>query len=231
MSRTAATEHEKKAFMTIVNGKWAEKVEKGTTGSIERVNKKGDTVHEMQYSDVTGVVKDLKIEKKDFGKQLNVLIDDVGETYTLSIPVESRYFDAFCSKIGNADMSKPMTITPYSFTPNGEKSVKTGINIYQIGNPKALKADGTIDVKGKLPFYFTKENPHGRPLPQKDGRPLADGETLEEEEWKAYFLIISMFNQKYIEKFMQPVADEKPVRQAPKSTEATMVDGAAPLPF
>jgi len=194
MARTASTDREKTVFMSIINGKWAEKVPAGTEGAVERQNKKGETVHELLYNDVSGIITSWAIEKKDFGKQLNVVINDVGEVFTLSIPVESRYFDAFVNKIACADLKKEVKIAPFSFTPKGETDKKTGMNIYQVGNPKAL------DINGKLPFFFTKENPNGRPQPMKDGRPLADGETLEEEEWKAYFLQVSIFNQKFIEK-------------------------------
>lgn len=226
MSRTVSNEHEKKAFMSIVNGKWAEKVDKDTEGAKERKNKKYATVYELLYDDVTGIIKGLKIEKKDFGKQLQVLIDDVGETYTLSIPVESKYFDSFCSKIGNADLTKPVKIVPYAFIPSGESKVKSGINIYQPGNPKALDAKGGVDPKGKLPYFFTKENPNGRPQPER--------EVMEEEEWKAYFLTVSMFNQKYIEKLVLPVATaaemKKDVRQVSKPLPE-MVPGSEKLPF
>lgn len=214
MSRTASTEHEKKAFMTIVGGKWAEQVSEGTPNAKERKNKKEKTVYELHYNDVTGVIKSLKIEKKDFGKQLQVVIDDVGETYTLSIPVESKYFDSFCSKIGCADLTMEVKIVPYAFTPNGESKAKTGVNLYQHGNAKATTPDG------KLPYFFTKEAPNGRPQPMKDGSPLQDGQKLEEEEWQAYFLQVSMFNQKYIEKLL-PSVDAVAAREAKKTASST----------
>ncbi len=199
MARTKQTEGGGKTFMTIINGKWAEKVDKEIEGAVERKNKKEEIVHELLYNDVSGIITSMVIEKKEFGKQLNVVIDDVGEAFTLSIPVESRYFDAFVNKIACADFKKPVRIAPFSFTPNGETKPKSGMNIYQVGNPKAI-TDVKKGQEGKLPYFFTKEAPNGRPQPMKDGQPLAEGETLEEEEWKAYFLQVSLFNQKVIEK-------------------------------
>jgi len=112
MARTTPTDGAGKTFMSIINGKWAEKVKEGTEGAVERKNKKEETVHEKLYSDVSGIIKSMVIEKKDFGKQLNVVIDDVGEAFTLSIPVESKYFDAFVNKIACADFTKPVRLAP-----------------------------------------------------------------------------------------------------------------------
>ena len=198
MARTEPTEGGGKTFMSIVNGKWAEKVEKGTERAVERINKKEQTVYERLYNDVSGKIISMVIEKKEFGKQLNVVIDDVAEAFTLSIPVESKYFDAFVNKIACADFTKPVRLAPYSFIPPGETKPKSGMNIYQEGNPKAI-TDVKKGQEGKLPYFFTKENPNGRPQPMKDGQPLAEGEELAEEEWKAYFLQVSLFNQTAIE--------------------------------
>lgn len=241
MSRTATTEGGKKAFMSIINGKWAEKAEAGTEGAVERKNKKEEIVHELLYNDVSGIITSMVIEKKDFGKQLNVVIDDVGEVFTLSIPVESRYFDAFVNKIACADLKKPVRLAPFSFIPSGETKAKSGMNIYQVGNPKAI-ADVKKGQEGKLPYFFTKEAPNGRPQPMKDGQPLAEGEQLEEEEWKAYFLQVSLFNQRVVErlavKFLGAEApapakkeDELPTASAtPAPAKAPAKKKAAPAP-
>lgn len=228
MSRTAATEREKQVFMSIIEGQWAEKVDKGTEGAKERVNKKGETVYELLFGDVSGIVKGMSIEKREHGKQLNVTIDDVGEVYTLSIPVESRYFSDFVNKIASADLKKEVRIAPFAFTPKGEKDKKTGINIYQVGNPLAITENVKKGQEGKLPRFFTKENPQGMPQPMKDGKPLQDGDKLEDEEWKAYFLQVSIFLQKYVEKLMLPSKDTS-VRQAPKADKAE--SGVDPLLF
>ncbi len=228
MARTTNTNGGGKTFMTIINGKWAEKVEKGIEGAVERKNKKEEIVHELLYNDVSGIITSMVIEKKEFGKQLNVVIDDVGEAFTLSIPVESRYFDAFVNKIACADFKKPVRIAPFSFIPNGETKPKSGMNIYQVGNPKAI-TDVKKGQEGKLPYFFTKEAPNGRPQPMKDGQPLAEGETLEEEEWKAYFLQVSLFNQKVIEKMaVKQLGAEPAVKKEDELPSAPAAPAKAP---
>lgn len=226
MARTTTTERTKTVFMSIIDGRWAEKVEKGTEGAKERVNKKNETVYEMLYDDVSGVIKSMVIEKRDHGKQLNVLIDDVGEAFTLSIPVESRYFGDFVNKISCADLKKEVRLAPFSFIPNGETEKKSGMNVYQPGNPLAITENVKKGQEGKLPRFFTKEKPQGMPQPMKDGVPLKDGDKLEDEEWKAYFLQVSIFLQKHVEKIApKPTAapskkeEELPTANAPATDD------------
>ena len=234
MARTESSQGEggsKSNFMSIVGGKWAEKVPQGTEGAIERKNKKDVMVYEKHYDDVSGIIKSMKIEKKDFGKQLQIEIADVDEVYTLSIPVDSKFFDSFCSKIGCADLSRTLRIRPYSFTPKGEEHAKLGINIYQTDNDNAIVPESGI-VTGKLPYFFTKEKPNGRPQPPKENS------EMDEEDWKMYFMVVSKFNQQYIVKLMggteAPKTEAKSVRENKAGKKAAETLATTPdddLPF
>ena len=224
MGLEETTEGSRTTFLTLYKGVWAKKVDKDTEGAKERKNKKEVTIYEKHYKTVSGTIKSIKIEKKDFGKQLQIEMSDVDETYTLSIPVESRYFDAFCAKIGHADLSRPISIAPYSFIPSGETHEKSGLNIYQHDNDKA------VDEKGKLPYFFTQEEPKGKPQPDKTNA------EMDSDSWKVYFMQVTIFYQKYILALMggNPKTEAKPVRQNKAGKKAAETLAATPdddLPF
>lgn len=164
MARTNST-HTKKIYLSIIGGRFAEKVDKETTGAISRKNKKDETVWEIMNDRTSGIIKNMRIESNEsFGKQLILSMEDLGEDYLINIPVESRYFDGFCNKIQSADLSKEIELAPYSFLPSNSENKKVGMNIYQGGK--------------KLDYFFTKENQKGKPFP-KD-------EKLDDDEYKIF---------------------------------------------
>lgn len=166
----------RKIYLQIIAGKFAQKVEKGTPGAVERENKKKEIVYELLNSELTAKVKEMTIKKNEFGEQLEITMEEVGEFYVVTIPVESKYFDSFASKIGNVDLSKEIKIAPYSFSPKDGGSKKTGINIFQDGK--------------KLDYFFSKENPKGKPQPTSD--------KLDDKAWKIYKIQERDFYCKYI---------------------------------
>lgn len=156
------TDTNKKTFINIVGGRFAVKCTADTEGAVKRFSeKKKEDVYELVYDSLTALIKEMKISKTDYGKFLELTTDD-GEQ--LSIPVESKYFDAFCSKIGNADLSKDVKIVPFSFESDGKKFI--GLNIYQDGS--------------KLEYFYSKEDPKGKPYPASD--------KLDEADWKIFKL-------------------------------------------
>ena len=196
MARTAHTEHSDKVYVSIVGGKFAQKVKSTTDGAVKRYSDKGKKdVYEILYQDLSGRIRMLKIEKTDYGKQLAILLDDVGEETQISIPVDSKYFDNFCSKIQNADLSKEIKLAPYSFMPKDKQTKMTGINIYQSGE--------------KLGYYYSKENPMGKPFPAKEG--------MDEDEWKMFKLQERAFFQKMIEELAKKISSKASSNEQPNN--------------
>lgn len=164
MARTNST-HNKKIYLSIVGGRFAEKVDKDTAGAVSRKNKKEEIVWEILNDKTSGVIKNMKIDSNEsFGKQLILSMEDIGEEYSITIPVESRYFDGFCNKIQSADLSKQIELAPYSFLPSNSENKKVGMNIYQDGK--------------KLEYFYSKEDQKGKPFP--------DSEKLEDDEYKIF---------------------------------------------
>ena len=169
----------KKIYLNIVSGKIAERVTAETPNAIKRYSeKKQADVYEILNDNLTGTIAEMKIDSGDYGKQLLITIKDMGEKYILTLPVESKFFDSFCSKIMGVDLSKEIKITPYSFMPKDSDKKKTGINIYQNDE--------------KLPYHFTKENPQGKPFPE--------AENLGEDDWKIFKIKERKFFCEMIEK-------------------------------
>lgn len=178
MARTNA-DHTQKVYLNIVGGQFAERAKADTPNAVKRYSeKKQQDVWEILNDRTSGMIKEIKIEKGDYGKQLIITMTDVDENYLISIPVESKYFDSFCSKIGNADLNKLIELAPYSFEPKDGGNKRIGMNIYQDGQ--------------KLDYFFSKENPKGKPFPASD--------KLDEDDWKMYKLQERKFYCEFIDK-------------------------------
>lgn len=192
MARTNA-DNTQKVYLNIVGGKFAEKAKSDTPNAVKRFSeKKNQDVWELLNDRTSGTIKSMVIEKGDYGKQLIISMSDVDENYLISLPVESKYFDSFCSKIGNANISQSLELAPYSFEPKEGGAKRVGMNIFQGGN--------------KLEYFFSKENPKGKPFPES--------EKLDEESWKIYKLQERKFYCQFIEsltiKKEEPKASSQP---------------------
>lgn len=186
MARTNA-DHTKKVYLSIVGGRFAEKATSDTPGAVKRYSeKKKEDVWEVLNDRTSGLIRGMKIESGDYGKQLLISMNDVDENYIISIPVESKYFDSFCSKIGNADLKQKIELAPYSFIPKEGDKKRIGINIYQNSE--------------KLGYFFSKGDSKGKPFPEN--------ENLSEEDWRIYKIQERKFYYDYINSFIIPSSIE-----------------------
>jgi len=199
--------HTGKTFLQIVAGKIAQRSAEGVQGAVSRENKNKVVVWELHHDFLSGKIKELKIENKTFAsgktKQLEIAMEDGGKNFTLTIPVDSKYFDQFCAKIGNANLDKKLEIKPYSFIPKGEAKKKSGLNIYQ-------------DDK-KMDYFFSKENAKGKPFPPED--------RMDEEDYKVFKIQERKFYCDYINGMTTP----KPTTADVKSTLVPTPDDDLPF--
>lgn len=216
-----------KTFLNIVAGKFAQRVPEGTNGAVSRKNKKDALVWEMLYDSLSGQITSMKIEKDDYGKHMAVDVKSGIDTFQVQIPVDSKYFDTFCYKINNVDLSKDVKITPYSFEPSDGSGKKTGMNLYQDGN--------------KIDHYYTKEDPKDKPVPPM----YVNGQRVDDDEWKIFKLserkwLMNMISNKALAmandhvKTSAPTqatgfyGDAKPMKPQPKQQSA---QAESDLPF
>lgn len=130
---------ENKVFATILaDGKIHVKVPEGTPGEvkrkIERPNQPTVIVNEHVYSSVDGMITKVDIQTGKYGEQLKLTIDDGNGTPVILCGnlKTSRHAENLLAKIMNVDMTKPVTIAPYTFSPlDKPKEVKKGVSITQ----------------------------------------------------------------------------------------------------
>lgn len=173
---------ERTTFLNIIEGKITKKTNQDNPEAVARVNKKNVTVYEQQYDKLEAKIVSMKIEKDDYGKKLVIELEEAADRYTLTLPVESKFFDHFCAKIGNVDRTQLVTIAPYSFVPKGEAQKKSGLNFYQNGT--------------KVEYFFTEKDTKGKPMPASA--------KLDEDEWKIFKMQERKFYCEYISKLDEP---------------------------
>lgn len=160
------TDKTRRTFVSIINGKFAIRADEDTPNARKRHSEKlGKDVWEIIHETFTGRLKALEIKSTEFGDQLSILMDDVGDLYEFQIPTESRYFTSFCDRIENVNLNEELKLAPYSFEDKEKKNSKggakkvSGINIYQNGK--------------KVEKYYSKEHNGDKPT-LKEGYKDAD---------------------------------------------------------
>ena len=173
---------EDRNFVTILaDGKLHMTVEEGTEGARKREYETSDgktgEKWELVFTEVTGKITEVKFFEGDYGKSLQLKIEDGDEKpVVLSLSCASNYGEDAMKKIINVDLEKDVKIVPYSFLDDKGKN-KKGVTIYQ------------EDQKIKNFFYDedAKKNINGYPEPKKLKKPLS------KDQWKLYFMEARMF--------------------------------------
>jgi len=134
-------------YITILDGKLCQRVPEGTAGSVERVNKVGNTVHEKFYDSFTGKLVGISVQDGNYGKTWNFSFRDNGELYTLQLSYSNSFATAFLKQLPNVDLTKVMKVSPSVKEVDGKKRSSLFIN-----------QDGQT-----IKHAYTKENPNGMP--------------------------------------------------------------------
>jgi hypothetical protein len=134
-------------YITILQGKFCQRVTKETPGAIERTNKIGNIVFEKFYDNFTGKLVDIKTQDGTYGKTWNFMFKDKEEVYTLQLSYSNSFATAILKMLPNIDLTKEMKVSPSVKEVDGKN--KSSLFINQDG--KALK------------HAFTRDNPNGMP--------------------------------------------------------------------
>jgi hypothetical protein len=86
------------------------------------------TKYELVYDKIDGIIKNLFIYDGNFGKTLQITIDDI----VLCLNMKSNFADDFMRKLPNIDLEKTVEISPYSFETK-EGKTKKGVSVIQNG--------------------------------------------------------------------------------------------------
>lgn len=140
-------------YYTVLFGQIVRTVTEETVNAKKRENKNGKVIHELIYESLYGNITNVRIqEDKKFGDKLLIVLNDGEEVSTVQMPVDSRYFVNFISKLPNLNANTEYCLVPYEFNNENGKRV-AGVNCYEGSNKTGKKVEA----------YFTKENPNGMP--------------------------------------------------------------------
>lgn len=139
-------------FYNVTNGKIVRSFGKKEPEGIEtksRVNKNGDTVYELNYDYISGVIKNAEIKNhEEYGDNIVLTLVNGNDSAQLSIKFDSAYGRSFLFKLGGIDLLDEIKIKPYSFLNNEGKNI-IGLNLFQDGK--------------KIKNLYTREAPNGLP--------------------------------------------------------------------
>jgi hypothetical protein len=134
-------------FITILNGKFCQRVQEGVAGSVQRVNKLGKTVYEKFYDSFTAKLIGIRTQDGAYGKNWVFDFQDKGEIYHLNLSYSNSFATAFLKMLPNLDLTKEMKLSPSTKEVDGKNKSSLFIN-----------QDG-LTVK----HAYTRENPNGMP--------------------------------------------------------------------
>lgn len=173
---------EDKQFVSILaDGRLHMTVDADTEGAKRREYETSDgktgEKWELVFTEVSGIISEVKFFEGDYGKSLQLKIVDGDEKpVVLSLSCASNYGEDMMKKLLSIDIAKPVKIVPYAFIDEKGKN-KKGVTVYQ------------DDQKIKNFFYDEekKENINGYPEPKKLKKPLS------KDQWKLYFMEARLF--------------------------------------
>ena len=155
--------HGSTTFLNVIGGKLSRKVTKDTEGAVSRVNKKGDTVYELQWNSLTAKITDISIRvNEEFGDQWEITLRDVIDEYKLQIPISGRIANGFTFRLPNVDFTQEVEIN--TFIDKNDKPVlllkqngQTVKSAYTKDAPNGLPQLESVIFKGKEQWDDTKQ--------------------------------------------------------------------------
>lgn len=154
-------------FITILNGKFCQRVSEGTEGAVTRVNKLGNTVHEKFYDSFTAKLIGIRTKEDNgsgYGKSWIFDFIDGKEVYHLQLSYSNSFATAFLKMLPNIDLNAEMKVSPSIKEVDGKMRSSFFVNqngvavkhAYTKDNPNGMPNMEQITVKGALVWDDTK---------------------------------------------------------------------------
>lgn len=134
-------------YITILGGKFSQRVPEGTLGATQRTNKLGKVVWEKYYDSFTGKLVNIKTQDGAYGKNWLFDFKDKDEVYHLQLSYSNSFATALLKMLPNIDLSKEMKVSPSVKEVDGKN--KSSLFVNQDGNT--------------IKHAYTKDNPNGMP--------------------------------------------------------------------
>lgn len=175
-------------YLNITAGRIRRTVEKDTPGAKMREwetkdGKKG-VKYELVYSNIAGLITNVRFHDGEFGEQLLVTIKAGEEFFTLTMPSDSRYALNFMRRIPGVNFHHEAILTPYDVEDGGKRN--TGIKIAQDGE--------TIGD-----FFWDKDKKEN-----KHGIPQMNVDMPDSDDWKMHFMQVKKFLKKFVNESITP---------------------------
>lgn len=138
-------------YLKVMNGALIQDVKEGTPDAVARVNKNGETVHELKYTGLTMRITNIALIDGKFGKELEVKGNADSQNFVLQMPAGSGYAYGFLTRMVNLDFNTDTEIVPYQIVDKANpKKINNVLVLYQgtDENGKSIKIESA----------FTKEN-------------------------------------------------------------------------
>jgi len=191
--------HEQKTFIGIVNGKFCKRVDETTEGAVKREIEypKGSPkrpIWELHYASLDGLVTGIELkEGTEFGDQLLISMEDVGEIFVVTLGLKSREAKGFMMCLPNIDLSISVHLQPYNYERKKDGKKMIGMGVSYTGE------------KDNIPYFFNQEN----------GLPWGGEEKLDKDEFEALMLSQTIFLKKKTKAFITEYfsGSQKPPKQ------------------
>ena len=134
-------------YITILNGKFCQRVQKETDGAIPRINKLGKQVFEKFYDSFTGKLVNIKTTDGAYGKSWVFDFQDQEDIYHLQLSYSNSFATALLKMLPNINLEKEMKVSPSVKEVDGKNKSSLFVN-----------QDGVA-----IKHAFTKDNPNGLP--------------------------------------------------------------------
>jgi phage terminase large subunit-like protein len=207
-------------YLNVRNGKlyrYSKTKEEGTTTIL---NKKGEEKYYYIYDYIEGYITKMSTRTENLmGVDklfLSIQFVDGTETYYINMDVDSKYFENFCSIIPNANLSRPLRMVPTQREVEGK--MKSGLLLIQ---------DSQV-----LKWYYTNDNPQGRP--DVDVTYNKKGEIVDydrEARNKFYFDLLQKLNAQLLNPSMLPEVSQVSSTKSAPVVDSFDEDEDSDLPF
>lgn len=182
----------------LATGEISVKCEEDEVGAVKREYEDSQTKEmkikwEKIYTELSGLITSIKFFEGDYGKLLQLTVDDNGSEVVLGFPTSSNFCEDLMKKLPNVDLGELVIIKPYAFTDKVSKKLKKGVTITQDGEKINSYFSNFIDGKSVAT--------NGIPEPEV-------GKKYDTEDWKMYFMVVRKFLVNFITENIIPVLEE-----------------------
>lgn len=187
-------------YLSVADGKIRQKVKEETQDTTKRVVELSDgttkTMIEKVYDSIDGHMTSIRIVDGKFGRQWLIRIVDGIENFSLQINYDNRYARSLLERLPSINLSEPISIKPYKFTPDDKEKEIIGITVSQ----KNKEGEWS-----KVPSYFHEYDKDGGFVGFKNNIPHNEtGKMLDKDDWQILLISIMKFFRSMVEVEIQP---------------------------